>query len=167
MGAQNPAANSTEGNPGKRSKEYLEAKAASEISLGSTKFKMPADLKGDDIAVKKWRDLMKLYKDCPYITTADTDAISEYCKMFSEISLLEKTRTQIIKDKQNDGATLTEIHILLVSIKIDIQINKKREMINKLRIRLLIDPTARVRAVPISNAPKEKESDGLSQFGDI
>jgi len=148
----------------KRSKKQIEQREKSEIKIGSEELILPANVKCNPIALKKWKELSKLYEDIEYVSSADSDIVAQYCCCYAEYIQLEESSREILDElsKNKKLSALGKIELYNKS-NVDHMINKKCEMLNKLRGKLYLDPTSRVKGIPIKEPEKPKSP--LNQFG--
>lgn len=156
-----------------------------EVYFGSKDFKMPAAVRADPAARKKWAEVVGLYENSglSIFSSADIGTISRYCLAYSDYyGLLEKRRVFAdvridpkyaddiageITESDRAKAKLIERMDFALSLggllAVDKAINAKLEQILKLEDRLFLNPLAKVRNIP-KKLPK-KEADPLSQAG--
>ena len=147
-----------------KSKEFLKDKQDAEeaMQLGTKKFIIPFILRGNSSATSKWRQLVKLYKDFAFVTSADTDILAHYCLCFSELKELLAAKKEMVKVLTKAGKKKHEILDGLIKNKINYSIDKKREALSKFGEKLFLDPTSRIKAV---TQPKPKKADPLGDAG--
>jgi len=46
---------------------------------------VPADIKDNDVARKKYLELVRIYNGCNFVSSSDIDILAEYCKLYAEI----------------------------------------------------------------------------------
>jgi len=146
-----------------RSQKDIEERANRQIKIDDKNLVLPASVKRDKVALKKWKYLVSIYSKIDNVAVADSDIIAQYCLCHSELEDLLKTKTSIEKDLKSTDKTILEIFDALTKSNVDHMINKKRDALNKIGGRILLDPTSRMKAVP-AKAP-EKPKTGLEQFG--
>ena len=147
-----------------RSKKELEARADTEIELGVGALILPAHVKSNKTALKKWKELIALYKSqkIEIVTSADSDIAAQFCICHSELCTLISLQDEMSKDHKMKGTSAVDIIDDLN--KIDNMINKKRDAHSKLAAKLLLDPVSRIRAIPLKQ-PEKPKTTTLSQFG--
>ena len=151
-----------------KSNEFLKKKAEAEkaMSLGTNKLIIPLILKGDKTATNKWRELVKLYKGFDFVTSADSDILTQYCLCCSEINdlVIAKKAAEkfMIKEFKDKDASEYLIYQEIEKSKIDHTINKKRDALIKLGGIIFLNPTSRIRAVA---QPKTKKEDPVKKAG--
>jgi phage terminase small subunit len=143
-----------EGNLSHLTKEEIETRQKSEIKLGQNNFECPDFIKNDEIAYKKWQELIKDYEEAAkngieLLTSSDVGLLARYCKTFSEYINLQNQR------KKN--LTIEEL------IKIETAINKKMDMLLKMEDRLFLNPLSKVKAI-IKTSQEEKPKNKFAEF---
>lgn len=143
-------------------KERLESEK--EMKIGDYNFKPTQRILDNQKTLKKWNELIALYQGFKFVTTVDTDLLEEYCITHVEYYELLDCKKEIeskIEDKIKLQHATNEL-------KIDYRINKKLEVLIKLQDRLFLNPTSRIKNVPIKK--EEKKSKDLADqmgFGNI
>lgn len=180
-----------EGNPNNLTKAEIERRKAAEIKLGSDKLTMPAFIKDDPVAKKKWRDLVKEYKEAKelgidLVTSTDTGLLARYCQTFSEYKALVKRRQAIdnidildtgeldilekATDEQMAKKLFNKINYIISTegiLKMDTAINKKMDMLIKMEDRLFLNPLAKVKNIPKRPAKDTGDDPVAQNFGAI
>jgi phage terminase small subunit len=132
--------------------------------FGNYCFRVPSNVKADKIALQKWKEITKLYRDgnVDFVTTADTAILMQYCLTYAEYVYLIEARKEII-DK---GYDKIKTYHAIEELGIDHNINKKNELLSRLGKILYLDPQSRLGKVceEKSNKPTELEDMG---FGGI
>lgn len=164
----------------------IEQRASSEISIGNSALIMPKHLKINKAAVKKWRDLINLYAGADIATSADVEAMAEYCEVWSQYIDLVERRREIAHIEPFDDEEQSEIDTEFVRrrgtraakkmwdkvefimstggiIALDKAINSKVQTMTALSDRLFLNPLARVKNV--LKQPKEPKADPLASAG--
>ena len=77
--------------------EELAEREDAEIKMGDLNFKAPDDIKKNKLALKKWKEVTKIYQDAglTVVSTTDTGAIARYCILYAEYWELQEQRRQI------------------------------------------------------------------------
>ncbi len=119
-------------------KDEIEHRKKSEIKIGTRSFRCPLDIKQNQIAYTKWRELMVLFRDIECITTADVDRISMYCKKYARLQLLVAE----FEDAETEGITLN------TKMQYRRQIVKEEGELKRIGDDLLLAPIARVKNIP-------------------
>jgi len=166
--------------------EEIAARADAEITMGTLKFSTPADVKKNKGALKKWKEVTKIYQDAglSVVSSTDNGVIGRYCMLYAEYWELTEQRS-IISDldfPSDDEAeimaetdaeyrhararrlwSIMEYFTKLDGIlKLDAAINKKLKMILDIEDRIFLNPAAKVRTLPIKRKPKPK-----NELGDL
>lgn len=128
----------------------------SEIDFGDRKMTMPRTLHRKKEAQKKWRKIVKLYSesDLAIVGKADEEAVERYCLTYEEYYDLLNARDAIVEKHKNDPEARVEA---LHKTKIDVQISRKMDTLNKLDWVLLLTPLAKVHTRPVPRVHKKKE----------
>lgn len=148
-----------EGNKDRRTKAELDHREKAERAMKTgTTFKEEPATKADEFAHKEFLRLKKLYKEIDYVEGLDQAIINRYCQLKSQENSLNNLYK---KFEQKLNSDLSPFHRLEAFEQIDALMTKQnqvRNMLLKLEDRLLLNPTARVRAVPKKPPEKEKPS---------
>lgn len=176
-----------DGNKAKISSVDKEAYAAAEIDFGDLSFHTPDDIKKDKLALKKWREVTKIYKDAELtvVSNTDTGIIARYCKLYSEYwqlldvrqqindfpfpetdeqELLAETDAEYRRDRARRLWNIMEYLTRLDGVfKIDDKIHRKLKAILSIEDRIFLNPAAKVRTLPIRR--KKPEKDPVSEMG--
>lgn len=158
-------------------KAEIEQRKKSEIKLGTKNFKCPKFVKNDKEAYKKWKELIKDYKEAAeenieIISSTDLGLLAKYCKTFSEYLKLLDRRDKIdnidfifdedhvvekeIGEKAKEDLFKKINYIISTEgiLKLETAVNKKMDMLIKMEDRLFLNPLAKVK-----NVPKSKEEE--------
>jgi phage terminase small subunit len=168
------------------------ARKEAEIWFGDKTLTIPGFVRRDPAARAKWYELKKLYADVrvDFVTSGDIGHIARYCKLYAEYLRLVKHRESINKieplSSVEEAVVKEDIedrlgarraakmwqkieYIMSVDglIDIDSAINKKAVLLTAMEDRLLLNPLAKIRAIP--RQKKESERDPLEKegFGNI
>jgi phage terminase small subunit len=152
----------------------VERRKSAEIKVSDKKLIAPEYVKNDLIAHEKWKELVNIYKEIDFVSTADSGTLARYCKHYSEyIGLMEqRNRVQSFEaDWDNYCMDVTELvqdginRILRLEPlnKLESLINKKSELLTKLEDRLFLNPVSRLKNVP--KKEKEEIDPSVSMFG--
>jgi len=176
-----------QGNKNKLSEAELAARGDAEITMGDLNFTAPADIKKDKLALKKWREVVKIYRDAQLtvVSNTDTGAIARYCILYSEYWQLSEQRRKIsafdfpdddtneilaITDDDYSRARSRRLYNIMEYftrldglLKLDDKINRKLKAILDIEDRIFLNPAAKVRTLPIKRKPKEP--DGIGDLG--
>ncbi len=83
------------GNPGHKTKAELEDREANEIKIGTRVFGPLPAVKTDRVATRHWKKLKELYKDFTFVSSADSNTVSEYCLAMSDYEGLVMERRHV------------------------------------------------------------------------
>jgi len=173
------------GNPSHLTKGEIEHRKNAEIKTGDNKLKCPEFVKNNLIAYKKWKEILKVYKDADFVSSGDIGLLARYCMSFSEYENLLCIRNNIstIKFTPDEELEVDEVfdekftgrrkqqlfnkinYILSTDgvYAIETAINKKMDMLIKMEDRLFLNPLAKVKNVP--KAPEENSKENkFSKF---
>ena len=126
-----------------------ERREKSEVKIGSKKLRVPADIKDNHIARKKFLELVRIYDGCNFVSSSDVDILAEYCKLFAEI---------IDYEGQMKDIAITDDQFL----KLDSRLDRKRDLLVKLQDRIFLNPAAKIKNVPQPEA--QQSSSPMAQF---
>lgn len=167
-------------------KAEIEQRKNSEIKVGNSKLTCPDFVKNDVIAYKKWKEIIKIYKDIDFVSSGDVGFIARYCMTFSEYENLIKMRRNIslldfnAEDEEEALKALEEvpeyrvnyilkkIEYLLSSdglLTLEAAINKKMDMLIKMEDRSFLNPLSKIKNVPKQQKEEEKPASKWSKFG--
>lgn len=167
-------------------KAEIEKRKQSEIKIGNNKLTCPNFVKNDVIAYKKWKEIIKIYKDIDFVSSGDVGFLARYCMTFSEYENLIKIRKNVnvldfnAEDEEETYKALEEapeyrvkyilkkIEYLLSSdglLTLEAAINKKMDMLIKMEDRLFLNPLAKVKNVPKQPKQEDKPASKWSKFG--
>lgn len=176
------------GNKGKLSTADQNAYAAAEITMGDLKFVTPDDIKRDKLALKKWREVTKIYRDAglTVVSNTDTGVIARYCMLYSEYwQLLEQRRgindMEFPEDDEAELMAVTDDEYTRARsrrlwnimeyftrldglLKLDDKLHRKLKSILDIEDRIFLNPAAKVRTLPIRRKPKETDEMGELGF---
>lgn len=171
-------------------KAEIEQRKSNEIKLGDKKLKCPDFVKLDIEAYKKWKEIMKIYKEVDFVSSGDIGLLARYCKSFSEY-----------KDLLNNYQTIKEIHYdmkeldealngtyiddenkerqlfsykvkkqlrdmisINAMLSVETAINKKMDMLIKMEDRLFLNPLSKVKNVPKKTNKAEGDDPNAEMF---
>lgn len=169
-------------------KAEIEERKNNEIKVGTSKLTCPSYVKNDAIAYKKWKEIIKIYKDIDFVSSGDTGVLSRYCMTFSEYENLLKIRATVavldfnIDEESETSEVLSEdlserkinnlirkINFILSTdglLSLETAINKKMDMLIKMEDRLFLNPLAKVKNVPKQVKVEDEENKSKwSKFG--
>lgn len=168
-------------------KSEIQGRKESEIRLGEKNLRCPDYVKNDIVAYKKWKEIIKLYKDIDFVSSGDVGLLGRYCMTFSEYNDLVNYReriTQVELDSDEQiqafnaleekygtkraGKMFEKIEFIMSAAGVlgfDTAINKKMDMLIKMEDRLFLNPLAKIKNIP--KKEKKTESDpNAGMFGD-
>jgi phage terminase small subunit len=148
---------------GNRSKAEIARRQATEIRLGGQRYPMPARVKDNPEAAKKWRWLARLYKGFTFVTEADVDLLERYCVCHAEFLDLSDRRREKALFFGGDFSVEKMLGADEI-IKLDAAVNAKAGILNQISDRLFLNPRSRVANVP-KGEPKAKPTDPLQAGG--
>lgn len=126
--------------------------AEEEMIIGQQTFKITQRILNNQEALKKWNELVTIYKGFKYVTDIDIGAIEKYCIAHAEYCNLLDIKNELC-NKINDKLKLFHAD---TELKLDYNINKKMELLIKMEDRLFLNPSSRVKfAAAKANQPKE------------
>lgn len=168
-------------------KAEIEERKNNEIKLGNSKLTCPSYVKNDAIAYKKWKEIIKIYKDIDFVSSGDVGLLSRYCMTFSEYENLLKVREktavleydieeiEMTKEILSEEFTTRQLNNLIKKINylistdgllsIETAINKKMDMLIKMEDRLFLNPLAKVKNVPKQVKVEEQPESRWTKFG--
>lgn len=178
------------GNKRHLTKVEIEQRKKSEVQLGEHKLVCPPYVRHDKNAYKKWKEIVKLYKDIDFVSSADVGLMARYCMAFSEyINLTEhrKVCATIRVDTENGEDTdMLEVLAAKYPVKtavkmfekieytfslsgvlaVDKALNAKMSALVQMEDRLFLNPLAKIRNVPKKEV-KQDDPLGDKGFGNI
>lgn len=167
-------------------KAEIEQRKNNEIRVGTNKLTCPSYVKSDEIAYKKWKEIIKIYKDIDFVSSGDVGLLSRYCMTFSEYENLIRIRKNInlldfnaededeiyraFEDAPDNRVKyiLKKVEYILSSdglLTLESAINKKMDMLIKMEDRLFLNPLAKVKNVPKQVKVEESKESRWSKFG--
>lgn len=157
-------------------KEEIQQRKDSEIKVGAdTKTKSlrcPDYVKGDLNAFKRWKEIIKIYKDVDFVSSGDVCFLARYCMTFSEYLRLLDQKKRIERFEIDYERLLERFDAELLEgldaffrfepvMQLDTAINKKMDLLMKMEDRSFLNPLSKVKNVP----QKPKEDKVPSRFG--
>jgi len=161
------------------SKEEIQQRKDSEVKVGTEiknkNLRCPDYIKNDLNAFKKWKEIIKIYKDVEFVSSGDVGFLARYCMTHSEYLRLLDTRNRITSLQIDWGKyrdilpedfrySISELLGSSVDLQLEAAINKKVDLLIKMEDRSFLNPLAKVKNVP--QKPKEEKAPGkFSRFG--
>jgi phage terminase small subunit len=136
------------GNPSHLTKEEIEERQNNQIKLGDRKLKLPAVIKETPEAYKKWKEILKVFKETDLVTSADIRPITDYCLLVAEVKDLRKLKSKMMQPDPVDlfgGIIVADVKGML---ELDSAINRKLDALLKLEDRLFLNPVSRTKNIP-------------------
>lgn len=171
-------------------KDEIEERRNAEIKFGDKKIKCPDYVKDDIIALKKWKELKKLFSDFEFVSAGDSEIVARYCVTYSEYLDLRKSY-QKIKEinydssaldaaidaelKNEDGSSekiftykvkkqLRDMISVNALLTIENAINKKVELLCKMEDKMFLNPISKLKNIP-KKQEEEKPSAKWGKYG--
>ena len=162
-------------------------RADSEVTMGEVKFTPPQEVKKNPEAMKKWREVTKIYLDSglELVTSTDNSVLGRYCLLYADYWHLVEQRRIIgeLEFPEDEAKDLSEMTEKLISrkkaerlydlilyfttldgvIKLDKAINAKSKSILYIEDRIYLNPAAKVRTQRIKR--KAEKKDPLEEMG--
>lgn len=136
-------------------KAEIEYREKTEIKIGTNKLVCPDFVKNDIVAFAKWKELVKIYKDFPNVSSSDVGMIAKYCVTYSQyLEAIENKKR--FEARYNGAVPIDDI------VKLDGLINKKLDLLLKMEDRLFLNPLAKIKNVP---KKEEVKKDPLAERG--
>jgi len=160
----------------------------SEITMGEIKFTPSAEVKSNKDALKKWREITKIYTESGLVLVSSTDngILARYCLEYADYLELVRERNtlkryQLPKDDEDELFADTDaeyrrararrlwgimdyLTCLDGRLKLNDKINRKLKTILDIEDRIFLNPAAKVRTLPIRRKPKEESPLGNLGF---
>ncbi|BCY18680.1 hypothetical protein hrd7_25290 [Leptolinea sp. HRD-7] len=135
----------------------------------------PASLRGRRTAEAVWRRLIRMYGelDAEIVTRLDMGLIEDFCILaeqvaeldamrkasFSQFELLDIVRKKQLEDGKFESAVKTGMKMeesFQTTLKLDGRVDRKRDLMFKMRQSLYLTPRARAGTAPKGKAPEEE-----------
>jgi phage terminase small subunit len=157
-----------------------------ELHIGTKKFSPPRYIRESVVAMSKWRECVRIFKDFDIVSSSDVGHLARYCQMFSEYrDLLERRKAIAGMDnfsmqeeeeildvaEQNIGAKAAaklfqKVEFILSTggvVMIDKAINQKADQLTKMEDRLFLNPQAKIKTQ--GKKQESKKADPLDEAG--
>lgn len=140
------------------------AELESELRIGTHDFRAPAEVRKDKVALKKWKEITKLYVDAEieFVSTADTGILMQYCLAFSQLMFFIKARKEVL----SQGLNTLDTYNVIDGMGLESNINKKSELVYKLGKSLYLDPQSRINTIKKKDRAKKTELEEMG-FGNV
>jgi phage terminase small subunit len=140
------------GNKSHLTRAEIDAREKSEIRFGGYDFKPTRRLRDNKTALKKWREIIKLYTDgqIDFVTTSDAGLLERYCLTFAEYYNLLGVRKEI----EARGWDIVKTYHAVDELGLDSSINKKLDLLIKMEDRMFLTPLSKVRNVTSAGRDK-------------
>ena len=163
-------------------KAVIEQRQAAEIKTGTHTMRCPDYVKNDVNAYKRWKEIIKIYKEADFVSSGDVGFLGRYCMAHAEyIELLKrKKRINSISEDPDEvegyiwdsddfnGRVKKQLSDMISTdaiLRLDTAINKKADLLIKMEDRSFLNPLAKVKNIPKKEEPKQKDEDAYL-FGD-
>lgn len=154
-----------EGNKSHLCKSEIERRRKAEKSLASGEaFHESPQVKTNKIAHREFIRLKRLYQDIPYIDALDEGIINRYCLEVAnahDLRALIESLSMSLQSATDSDERLSITDRLMSATR---NLNRCSDMLLKLEDRLLLNPTARVKSVPMKQEPAKEEPAGIKRF---
>lgn len=169
-------------------KAEKENRKKSEIKIGSGKVVCPRFVISDQVAYKKWRELIADFNKAKIsgidlVSSTDAGILARYCKTFSEYQQLLNAYQRVenihYDCKELDGyienaedfnykvkKQLRDLFSINAMLTIETAINKKMDMLIKMEDRLFLNPLSKVKNVP-KKEPEKKNPLSEKGYGNV
>lgn len=149
-------------NKGHRTQKVIKdrIKAEKRMQIGDKYFKPPEKILNNNVAYSKWNELVEIYTEFNFVTSSDIGTIEKYCLTYAEYYYLLECK----KELQNKIPDIIELYQTIDKLKIDHNINKKLDILIKYEDRLLLNPSSRIKNVPV-RIEEIKQEDPLDILG--
>jgi phage terminase small subunit len=164
-------------------KAVIEQRKSAEIKTGTKALRCPDYVKKDLNAYKRWKEIIKIYKDVDFVSSGDVGFLARYCVTYSEyIELLErKRRINHISENSDDvedyiwdsddfnGRVKKQLSDMISTdaiLRLDTAINKKMDLLIKMEDRSFLNPLAKIKNIPKRELEKVNPL-AARGFGDV
>ena len=163
-------------------KAVIEQRQAAEIKTGTRHLKCPSYVKNDINAYKRWKEIIKIYKDADFVSSGDVGFLGRYCMAHAEYMELLKRKKRInsisedpdevedyIQGEERFDSRVQKQLLDMIStdaiLKLETAINKKMDLLIKMEDRSFLNPLAKVKNIPKKEAQAPADPDAYL-FGD-
>ena len=164
------------------SKEVIERRTAAEIKTGTKALRCPDYVKSDINAYKRWKEIIKIYKDVDFVSSGDVGFLGRYCMAHAEYIELLKRKKRInsisedpdevedyIQGEERFDSRVQKQLLDMIStdaiLRLETAINKKVDLLIKMEDRSFLNPLAKVKNIP-KKEKAEQEDPNAGMFGD-
>lgn len=130
----------------RRNKEFIKDRIEREsvMRIGNQLCKPTERILTDAEALKKWNEIVDIFKTFSFVTDVDSTFIERYCLTYSEYCQLQDTKNALLSKGLDDIQTFHAMD----KINLHYQINKKLEILMKYEDRMFLNPASRIRNIP-------------------
>lgn len=148
---------------GEYRKDFIEARKDEQVRIGTSTYKMPAEMEGNEIAIEKWKEITAAYKKANLTNTSSTDSpvIARYCLLYSEYCEM------IERENRVPEVTILSADLIKAFVKMDNQKNKKALLLLQYERELFLTPLSKFKNIPASVKGKQKTPLEKAGFGNI
>lgn len=158
-------------------KEIIEQRKSAEIKTGTNTLRCPDYVKNDVNAFKKWKEIMKVYKEVDFVSSGDIGMLARYCMTHSEYLRLLENRKHLEALEANwdqysevfpeeFSRQLERLLKLEPLLQLETAINKKMDLLIKMEDRSFLNPLAKVKNVP-KKEPEHVDPLAAKGFGNV
>ena len=150
-----------------RSEVEFRARAEAAIKSNCKAYVMSTAVKADRFAASKFKELILLYAENPYVERMDSDLMNEYCLLCSEMRTMRERhrRLNFKADQALRGKlmlaggkpcdSVTAIIFVKAVASLEQDLLRARPQLLQMMDRLLLTPAGRIKAVP-KTPPKDE-----------
>lgn len=124
------------------------------VKSGIKTFKASELVMKDTVALLMFKKLKKLFKNIEIIEGLDENIINRYCLLYSEAEALEKLLVNMNNDVEECDDYSERIQLYKAIAGTTASLKSIRDMMLKIEDRLLMNPTARIKNVPVKSKKK-------------
>ena len=171
-------------------KKEIEFRKKNEIRMGTPELKMPASVRANPTAKKKWGELVKLYKGVDFVSSSDVGVIGQLCLAYAELDSLLAHLNRLENIEPFEAADEEEIYELLGEdlseirirsllkklnyltslggiLTVNKSIDQKRSLIRSLEDRLFLNPLAKIRSIPKKPEKEPEVPENQKKFANV
>jgi phage terminase small subunit len=143
----------------------------------------PAQIKGMKVAAETWRRIMREYRSTEgeIVTRFDLDLLVDYCVLAEQVSELDGMRAtareiykHLSKQYREFMRTGQETEAIMMAskvqgafdsvVKLDSRVDRKRDLMFKMRQHLYLTPRSRAGVAPKAKEPEDKRDNPWDEF---